>query len=115
MSFQLTRNNGGAVLRRLEKLYDIHANNRVQKAVADKMDEVHQRVQKAAPVRTGYMRSTVGRRSAQGLEELHVTAYYASYVDQGAQGRRKNPFFSSNVAGLSAELTILIRGIYGVL
>lgn len=115
MSFQVTRTNGGAVLKKLEKLYDIQSRGLAQKVVADKMDDIYERVFKAAPVRTGYLRSTIGRRSGDGLEMLYVTAYYARYVDQGAQGRTRNPFFSQNVVGASMEMLAAIRQLYGTL
>ena len=115
MSFQKTHTNPGAVIKRLERIIKVHGSGEVQKTIAGELDERYQMIYKASPVKTGYMRSTIGRRSAQGLEDIHVTAYYAAFVDRGTEGRRRQPFFSSNIQGLAADLTILVRGLYGII
>ena len=115
MPIERTHINPGGVTKRLERIIQVQQNNEVQKAIAQELDARSEMIRKSSPVKTGYMRSTIGRRSAQGLEEIHVTAYYARYVDQGIEGRRRQPFFSSNIAGLAADLAILVRGLYGVI
>lgn len=98
----------------------IYKNNLLAQTIEKQLDIVYERMYKMAPVKTGYMRSTIkmiveneGRNHVSGM--ITVTARYAYFVDQGIspRGRRPaQPFWSNNVVGLAVEMLIVIRNLY---
>jgi|SRR5215218_3256735 len=49
------------------------------------------------PVRTGYLKSTIGSASSPDRMELYVTASYAGYVNYGTKRMAGRPFFTAPV------------------
>lgn len=47
------------------------------------------------PVRTGYLKSTIGSASSPDRLELYVTADYAGYVNYGTSRMKARPFFTA--------------------
>lgn len=120
MSFTKTHTNPGAVTKKLARMSQIYKSNLLAQTIEKQLDIVYERMYKMAPVKTGYMRSTIkmiveneGRGHVSGM--ITVTARYAYFVDQGMspRGRRAaQPFWSNNVVGLAVEMLIVIRNLY---
>jgi HK97 gp10 family phage protein len=72
-------------------------------------DEIVSNAQEAAPVRTGFLKSSIrSRPTATGGTEVHVGASYGVYVEYGTRFHHAQPFFFPAVraAGLGmAEKT----------
>lgn len=49
------------------------------------------------PVRTGYLKSTIGMTSGTDALDLFVTADYAGYVNYGTRKMKARPFFTAVV------------------
>ena len=49
------------------------------------------------PVRTGYLKSTIGMTSGTDALDLFVTADYAGYVNYGTRRMKARPFFTAVV------------------
>lgn len=105
--------NPGAVKERMDEVNNIRNSGRDIQLVNERLDQVFQNIQKQTPVRTGYLKSTEKLSSNQNMSQIAVTARYAAYVDQGKKGRAPNPFFSRNIAGLSIEIAMALRNLYG--
>ena len=56
------------------------------------------------PVRTGYLKSTIGSSSSPDRLELYVTADYAGYVNYGTSRMKARPFFTAVVNEQSPKL-----------
>ncbi len=118
--FTVSHTNPGAVSKRLTRLALITKSDLLKQTVEKQLDIVYDQMYRMAPVKTGYMRSTIkmmvereGARHVFGM--ITVSARYAYYVDQGMspRGRRAaQPFWSNNVVGLSVELLIVLRNLY---
>jgi hypothetical protein len=58
---------------------------------------VYDRAYKLVPVKTGYLRSTIGVTTNQKEIRIYATAPYAAAVHDGARGRPGRPFLSTPV------------------
>lgn len=56
------------------------------------------------PVRTGYLRSTIGLTSSPESFNIYVTADYAGYVNFGTSRMKSRPFFTSVVNEQSPKM-----------
>ena len=50
------------------------------------------------PVRTGFLRSTIGKSMTQSQLKLFATAFYAGYVNYGTPFMPPRPFFTGPIA-----------------
>lgn len=104
------------VTNRLNRWSEIFGSNLIIKTLEKQMDITYEAVYKSAPVRTGYLRSTIQVTSGKDFTQIAVTAYYAYYVSEGisAGGRRRvpNPFWKANIAGLSLETIAIVRNLF---
>lgn len=116
MSFiTVEHQNKGGVTRRLDRWSQVFGSNLVIETIEKQMDIVYQQMYKMAPERTGYLRSTIKVTSGADFVQIAVTARYAYYVDKGMPrgGRRvANPFWSTNVVGLSMEMVMVVRNLF---
>ena len=119
MSFmEITHTNPGRVTKRLERWNEIFGtNNLLLKTIETQMDIAYEAVVRDAPVRTGYLRSTVYTKSGPDFAQIGVTAYYAYYVSEGKGGagrktRVANPFWKVNIASLSIETIMVVRNLF---
>ena len=117
MSFiEVQHNNPGAVTKRLDRWAQIFGSNLIVETIEKQMDITYQAIYKAAPVRTGYLRSTIQVSSGKDYAQIAVTANYAYYVSEGiSSGGRKrvpNPFWKTNIAGLSIETIMVVRNLF---
>ena len=64
------------------------------------------------PVKTGFLRSTIGKDMTQSQLKLYATAFYAGYVNYGTLWMPPRPFFTGpideNVPKLIDELNKMI-------
>ena len=93
----------------------IFGSNLIMETIEKQLDITYQQMYKMAPVRTGFLRSTIKVSSGSDYAQIAVTARYAIYVDQGRspRGRRRaQPFWSSNVVGLSIDMIIAVRQLF---
>lgn len=64
------------------------------------------------PVKTGFLRSTIGKSMTQSQLKLFATAFYAAYVNYGTTFMPPRPYFTGpideNVPRLLGELNQLI-------
>jgi hypothetical protein len=83
---------------------------RVDEVVAATCEAIADSARNRAPVRTGYLRSSIGHDD----HEVWAEAPYASYVNYGTRWMHFNPFFSDAVAheGM-ATLTAGLAAIFG--
>lgn len=56
------------------------------------------------PVRTGYLRSTIGMTSDPNAFNIYVTAFYAPYVNFGTSRMKARPFFTSVIEEQSPNM-----------
>jgi len=116
MSFiTVEHQNPGAVTRKMTRWSQIFGSDLVMQTINERLDMGYEQIYKATPVRTGYLRSTIKVSSGDGYAQIAVTARYAIYVDQGRspRGRRRaQPFWSSNVVGLSIDMIIAVRQLF---
>lgn len=111
--FEKHHTNPGTVIMRLEEINMVRNSGRDVQLVHQRLDQVFQNIQKQTPVKTGYLKSTEKLNSNQDMAQISVTARYANYVNKGTRGRTANPFFSRNIEGLSVELAVALRNLYG--
>jgi hypothetical protein len=115
---EVSRINPNKVVPRLQRWSQIDKSDLVVKTLEDRLDNVAQNIYKAAPKRTGYLRSTVRLNWGSGHKDyvqVTVLARYAYYVSEGMPrggNRRPNPFWRNNVAGLSIEMINVVRQLY---
>lgn len=117
MSFiTVQHRNPGRVTKRLDRWSQIFGSNLITETLEKQMDITYQAVYKMAPVRTGYLRSTIKVSSGKNFAQIAVTAYYAYYVSEGISrgGRTRiaNPFWKTNIASLSIETIIVVRNLF---
>ena len=116
MSFITVQNiNPGAVTNRLNQLSNIQKNDLVLKTVINGLDDLYEIVWKSAPVRSGYLRSTIKTFSGDGFAAMTVTAYYARYQEKGTTRNRAHPFFYQNLISHSIDIIIAVRQLYKVM
>jgi hypothetical protein len=87
----------------------------VLKTVINTLDDLYEVIWRAAPYKTGYLRSTIKTYSGDGMAAMTVTARYAYYVDKGISPRgkrRAQPFWSGNLVGMSIEMIIAVRQLF---
>lgn len=114
-----THQNPGAVTGKLERWATIVGTNLIQKTIEKQMDITYEQMYKLAPVKTGYLRSTIKVNSGGGPRDawaqITVTARYAYYVHAGMspKGRRTaDPFWSTSIAGLAMETIVVVRNLF---
>jgi HK97 gp10 family phage protein len=56
-----------------------------------------QEMRSIVPVKTGYLKSTIGSGSSANVLELFVTAFYAGYINYGTSRMKARPFFTGPV------------------
>lgn len=116
MSFlEVTHTNPGAVTKRLDRWNKIFGTNLIQETIEKQMDIAYEAIYKAAPVKTGYLRSTIKVTSGEGFASIAVTARYAWFVSEGyPKGRHRvaNPYWTNTIAGLSMELILVVRNLF---
>jgi hypothetical protein len=113
MSFlTVTKQNPGAVTKRLQTWSNIQNNDLVMKTINQKLDELYQIIYKASPVKTGYMRSTIKVSGGADFAQIAVTAYYAIYVEKGTKRTRPHPFFYGNVTSFSVDIVVAVRQMF---
>jgi HK97 gp10 family phage protein len=56
-----------------------------------------QEMRSIVPVKTGYLKSTIGSSNAANALQLFVTASYAGYINYGTRRMRARPFFTGPV------------------
>jgi len=94
---------------------EIFGSNLIMETIEKQLDITYQQMYKMAPVRTGFLRSTIKVSSGSDYAQIAVTARYAYYVETGKSprgARRPNPFFSTSIAGLNIELIIVVRNLF---
>ena len=118
MSFiTVEHSNSGAVTKRLGRWGEVFGSNLIIETIEKQMDITYEAVFKMAPVRTGYLRSTIGVSSGKDFALIEVTANYAYYVSEGIGGRGRstrvpNPFWKTNIASLSMETIMVVRNLF---
>lgn len=104
--------NPGAVTKRLDKWAQIQDSDLVMKTIINGLDDIYEYVWKAAPVKTGYLRSTIKTFAGDGFAAMTVTAYYAYYQEKGTSRNRAHPFFYQNLTSHSVDIIIAVRQLY---
>lgn len=67
-------------------------------AVEQTIRAIEAKAKAAAPVRTGFLRNSIGSEMTGRLEgRVHADAEYAPYVNFGTRSTAPNPFFSNAV------------------
>lgn len=117
MSFiTVEHQNPKKVTNRLNRWSEIFGSNLIIKTLEKQMDITYEAIYKAAPVKTGYLRSTIGVTSGRDFTQVAVTAYYAYYVSEGitSGGRRRtpNPYWRANIATLGLETVAVVRNLF---
>lgn len=65
-----------------------------EKALSQTADAVLHTAQGLVPVRTGYLRSTLHRKSAGGRHQVSAACRYALYVEKGTRRMRARPYLA---------------------
>jgi HK97 gp10 family phage protein len=60
-------------------------------------NSILQEMRSIVPVKTGYLKSTIGGGTSTNKMELYVTASYAGYINYGTSRIRARPFFTGPV------------------
>jgi HK97 gp10 family phage protein len=58
---------------------------------------MYQEMTSIVPVKTGYLRSTIGVTSSIDAMNIYVTAFYAGFVNYGTRRMKARPFFTGPV------------------
>jgi|SRR5687768_4254506 len=56
-----------------------------------------QEMRSIVPVKTGYLKSTIGGGTSSNSMQLYVTAHYAQFINYGTSRIRARPFFTGPV------------------
>jgi HK97 gp10 family phage protein len=116
MSFlSVTHTNPGAVPKRLINWSNVQKNDLVMKAVVNGLDDIYEYVWKSAPVRTGYLRSTIKTFSGEDYAAITVTAYYARFQEKGTVKNKPHPFFYGNIVSHSVDIIMAVRNLYKII
>lgn len=87
---------------------DASMRGRVQERLQELADSIKEKAQRMAPVRTGYLRSTIFTETSEWMVRVGASAPYAAYVEFGTrfvQGRR---FFSQAVEMHRPQLVSIV-------
>lgn len=84
--------------------FDTEMKNRVQQQLARWADMVKTEARRLAPVRTGYLRSTIYARIQEWTTEVGADAAYASNVEFGTRYTMAQPFLQPAVQERLPEL-----------
>jgi hypothetical protein len=115
MSFLTVQHqNPGVVTKRLQTWSDIQKNDLVMKTVINGLDDIYEYIWKSAPVRTGYLRSTIKTFSGDDFAAITVTAYYAWFQEKGTTRNKAHPFFYQNIASHSVDIIMAVRTLYNI-
>lgn len=112
IDMELTHQNPGAVTKRLDRWSQVFGSNIIVKTIEKQLDITYETMYRMAPVKTGYLRSTINIKSGADYAQIGVTAYYAYYLHTGTRGRPMNPFWKTSVAGLAIETIVLVRNLF---
>lgn len=113
MSFiTVQHSNPGAVTKKLDRWEKVFGSNLIIETLEKQLDITYEMMYKMAPVKTGYLRSTIKVSSGKDFAQIAVTAYYAYYVATGTRGRTANPFWKTSIAGLSMETILVVRNLF---
>jgi len=81
---------------------------RVQQRLQELADSIKETAQRMAPVRTGYLRSTIFAETAEWTVKVGTSAPYAAYVEFGTRFMRGRGFLSQAVEAYSPQLVNII-------
>jgi HK97 gp10 family phage protein len=59
--------------------------------------KIHSEMTSIVPVKTGYLRSTIGTSSSTNSLQFYVTAHYAGFINYGTRRMKARPFFTGPV------------------
>lgn len=99
----------------MDKWAQIQDSDMVMKTIMNGLDDIYEYVWKAAPVKTGYLRSTIKTYSGDGFAAMTVTAYYARFQEKGTSRNSAHPFFYGNIGSHTIDIIIAVRQLYMVL
>jgi len=92
---------------RMERL-DASMKTRVQQRLQELADSIKETAQRLAPVRTGYMRSTIITEAAEWTVKVGASASYAAYVEFGTRFMHGRRFLSRAVETHSSLLVGIV-------
>src|ERR1043165_10018220 len=99
-SIEVTHQNPNIVSKKLGNWSRIQKEDLIIKTINNQMEELYKIIYRIIPVKTGYMRSTLGVQAGDAYSELFVAARYAGYVEKGTTRNRAHPFFVQNVVSM---------------
>jgi len=88
--------------------FDSGMQTRVHSRLAQWAETVKTETTRLAPVRTGYLRSTIFARAREWQAEVDVEAAYAATVEFGSHRAQARPFFQPAVQQRLSELEGLL-------
>jgi len=91
----------------MERL-DASMKTRVQQRLQELADSIKETAQRLAPVRTGYMRSTIITEAAEWTVKVGASASYAAYVEFGTRFMHGRRFLSRAVETHSSLLVGIV-------
>jgi len=77
---------------------------RVQQRLRELAESIKETAQRLAPVRTGYLRSTIFTEATEWIVRVGVSAPYAAYVEFGTRFMRGRRFLSQAVEAYRPQL-----------
>jgi len=87
---------------------DSSMKERVQQRLQELTDSIKETAQRLAPVRTGYLRSTIFTEIAEWTVKVGASAPYASYVEFGTRFMHGRRFLSQAVETHRAQLVDIV-------
>ena len=66
--------------------------------------KIHSEQTTRVPVKTGYLRSTIGSSSSPNSLQFFVTAFYAGFINYGTRRMKARPFFTAPVEEQAPEM-----------
>ena len=100
---------GAEELREAFNRFDVGMQRRLHERLAAWTETVRAEASRLAPMRTGYLRSTIYARTREWEAEVGAEAAYAAEIEFGTRSKRSRPFLNPTVEAHLPDLERLLN------